>query len=103
MVLGMGFMGLLGGIIGWFANPLWLLSLGLLAFRKATASMIVGVGALLIALTSFQILGGVQMDSLVPCHGLGPAFFIWLVAMSGPLFGAVLFRRRMKARDLSAQ
>ncbi|MBN9659823.1 MAG: hypothetical protein J0H49_16680 [Acidobacteria bacterium] len=55
--LAVGWSGIFAGVLGWYANPLWLLGLLLIALRKPTAAAIAGVLAVALACTVFSDLG----------------------------------------------
>ena len=56
-VLLQGYLGILPGIIAWYANPLWLAALLLARFKRLKAAFAVGLASLVIALTTFLAIG----------------------------------------------
>jgi hypothetical protein len=99
-VLLMGWLGLLLPQPGWLANPLWIVSMGLLIFRVWTAAIIVSVIAVLIGLSSFAFVShemlldeGAVKKAVVT--GLGPAFYLWIAALAVPALAAFLGRKRI--------
>jgi hypothetical protein len=55
--LAVGWSGLFAGIMSWYANPFWLLSLVLFFFRKPTWGMAAAVIAIALASSTFGIVG----------------------------------------------
>ena len=55
--LAVGWSGIFAGVTAWYANPVWLVGLGLAAFRRTNLAFAAGVVALLIGLTVFRDLG----------------------------------------------
>jgi hypothetical protein len=99
-VLSMGWLGPLIGQFGWLANLPWLVALVLLLFRFWTPAFILSLLAVLVGLSSLTFVhkemlldeAGVKKAIVL---GLGPAFYLWMVALALPAVIAVLGRRRM--------
>ncbi|MBY0526668.1 MAG: hypothetical protein K2R98_24945 [Gemmataceae bacterium] len=81
-VLMFGWFGLVAGIIGWFANPLFLFGLLLCLFcRFRTVFWLSAVG-LLIALTSFSLhTVGYTDEGPETLTGFGAGFYCWLASL----------------------
>lgn len=56
-VLLKGYLGIVLGIIGWYANPPWLAALLLARFKRLKAAFVVGLASLVVALTTFLAIG----------------------------------------------
>jgi hypothetical protein len=55
--LAVGWSGIFAGVVGWYANPVWLLGLVFGFLRKPVIATAAGVIAVLIAATVFTLLG----------------------------------------------
>ncbi|MFQ6573253.1 hypothetical protein [Pseudomonas sp. UM16] len=74
--------GLVFGIFGWFANPL--LGLAILAHRRwRWLSLVLGLGALYLGLTSFGIdrMPDNRSYNFVNLTHFAPGFYLWLLAI----------------------
>ncbi|MGJ5820021.1 hypothetical protein [Paludibaculum fermentans] len=83
--LAVGWSGIFAGVLGWYANPVWLLGLVLGALRKPTAAAIAGVLAVAIACTVFSDLGrelpgdegNITKTAILRVL---PGFYVWLAS-----------------------
>lgn len=93
--LAVGWSGIFGGLVSWYANPLWLLALCLAFFRKPWPGAIAGIVGLLIALTVFTVVGkefpadegGVTKTRIV---AVLPGAYVWFVSIGLSILAAVL-------------
>ena len=86
-VLALGGLGLLIGIPGWLANPIWLAGVLLGLFRRRKGAAIAGGLAVLIACTVFSLIGReVPTDEGGVNHmhlaRLLPGFYVWLLSLA---------------------
>lgn len=82
-----GYYGILGGIIAWYANPLWAAALLLVRFKRVKAALAVGLASLLIALTTFLAMGkDLAVWASDPDHlhlsALLPGCFLWMASLA---------------------
>lgn len=99
-VLMLGWLGPLINQFGWLANLPWLIAIVLLIFRLWTPAFILSLFAVLVGLSSLTIVhkemlldeGGVNKAIVL---GLGPAFYLWMVALVLPAIVAALGWRRL--------
>lgn len=87
--------GLVFGMFGWFANPL--LGLAILVHRRwRWVSLVLGVGALYLALTSFGIerMPDNRSYNFVNLTHFAPGFYIWLLAIFGFCLGQAWWCRQ---------
>ena len=83
-----GFLGIFWGIIAWFANPLWVLALLLVFFKRVKAALVVSLVSLAIAFTSFLAIGKdlATWKSDVYHQVIGdllPGCFLWMASLAG--------------------
>jgi hypothetical protein len=82
-----------GFLVGWYANPLWLLAFVLLARGRTRAAQLAAVSGFVVALDSIRIAfvglsdneGGVVTDRL---SIWGPGFYLWLASFAVIMIGA---------------
>ena len=99
-VLILGWLGPLINQFGWLANVPWFVALVLLIFRFWTPAFILSLVAFLVGFSSLTIVhkemlldeGGVNKAIVL---GLGPAFYLWMVALVLPAIIAALGWRRL--------
>lgn len=95
--LAIGWLGILAGVVSWYANPFWLTSVILLTFRKW--GLAIGFGALscVLALSTFLYVG----DKLPGDEGgvttaiitrLLPGAYVWLASLIIVPIGAAVAR-----------
>lgn len=92
-----GWSGLFAAVFSWYANPLWLLSLVLSLMRKPTLSLCFGVLAVVVAWTTFSLIGrvlpgdegNVTKTSVIK---LLPGFYVWLASLAVAPLAALLQR-----------
>jgi hypothetical protein len=101
-VLGLGWMGMLVGQIAWCANPVMVLSLIFLLFRRWLAAAILTLVALAIAantllLFSQEIPVDEASTSKLRLEHLGIGFYFWVASMIVVVVGAIILRRRGRA------
>jgi len=97
--LAVGWSGIFAGVVAWYANPLWLLSLSLAFLRKPWLGSIAGVIALLIALTVFNVVGrelpndegGVTKTRIV---AVLPGAYVWFISIGLSILAALLGGRK---------
>jgi hypothetical protein len=97
--LAVGWSGIFAGIVAWFANPIWLLALGLAYFRKPWLGAIAGTIALLIALTVFSVVGrelpgdegNVTKTRIV---AVLPGAYVWFASIGLSIVAAILGARK---------
>jgi hypothetical protein len=82
-----GYFGIFNGIIAWFANPLWALALLLVSFKRLKATLAVSLASLVIALTTFLIIGkdlAVWESDLYRQHPSAflPGTFPWIASLA---------------------
>lgn len=93
--LAVGWSGIFAGVVAWYANPLWLLALGLAFFRKPWPALIAGILALVIALTVFSVVGkelpndegGVTKTRII---AVLPGAYVWFASIGLSILAAVL-------------
>jgi hypothetical protein len=81
--LAIGWSGIFAGIVAWYANPLWLLGVGLSLWKKPTAGIVLGVIAMAIGYTTFSLVGrelpgdegNVTKMTVVR---ILPGFYVWM-------------------------
>ncbi len=105
-ILVLGWMGFLAGQFAWYANPLWVIGLCLLAFRKWSAAVIFSGLSLLFALNTLTMFvmplpadeSKVNTTSLVR---LRIGFYCWLASLAVPFAKAFVMRTqsRLQARN----
>ncbi len=84
-ILAYGFLGILGGIIGWYGNPLYLFAFILFLFKKYHAAYIISLAAFVVGLTALLVReiprneGGVH--NFVVDH-LGSGYYLWLTSIA---------------------
>ena len=85
-ILIVGWSGLFGGIMGWYANPFWILGVFLGFLRKPWWAAGAGVFAFLIACSTFQLMGQTipgdegNVTHLTLVRFL-PGFYFWMSSM----------------------
>lgn len=100
-ILILGWMGFLAGQFAWFANPLWVIGLCLLAFRKWSAAVVVSGLSLLLALNTLALFvmplpadeSKVNTTSLVR---LRIGFYLWLASLAVPFVRACVMRNQSR-------
>lgn len=85
-VLLKGYLGIVQGIIGWYANPLWLAAL-LVFPKRPKAALAVGLASLVIALTTFLAIGkDLAVWASDPYHqhlsAPLPGCFLWMASLA---------------------
>lgn len=93
--LALGWSGLFGNLLTWYANPLWLWALVLALQRRPWPSTIVALVGLLLALTMFSAVGrdmpgdegNVTKTRII---ALLPGAYVWLVGIGLPVFAVAL-------------
>ncbi len=96
-ILSLGWLGILVGQVAWFANPLWLISVLLLASRKWIAAIIFSGLALLVAANTLLLFvmplpadeSGMNKTSL---ERFRIGFYCWLASLAVPFVRACLMR-----------
>jgi hypothetical protein len=91
-----GWSGIFAGVVAWYANPCWLLSLVLGLFRRPLTATLVGVVAIAIAACTFAVVGrelpgdegNVTRTTVIR---LLPGCYVWMASMAVLPF-AVFFR-----------
>lgn len=89
--------GIAFGMFGWFANPL--LGLAILLHRRwRWASLVVGVGALYLALTCFAIdrMPDNRSYNFVNLTHFAPGFYLWLLSIVGFCLGQAWWCRQAR-------
>jgi hypothetical protein len=84
--LAVGWSGVFAGVFAWYANPCWVLSLTLGFFRRPMLATLFGVFAILIAASTFSIVGrelpgdegNVTRTAVIR---LLPGFYLWMASM----------------------
>src|SRR3954453_2350124 len=84
--LAVGWSGIFAGVLAWYANPFWLLGLLFGVLRKPLPVVVVGAIAVLIAATTFLVIGrelpgdegGVTRTTVVQ---LLPGCYFWMASM----------------------
>lgn len=97
--LAVGWSGLFAGVTAWYANPVWLVGLALLAFRRTNLAAAAGVVALLIGLTVFRDIdrelpgdeGNVTKTAIVRVL---PGAYMWFASLAALPVAAWLQRGR---------
>jgi hypothetical protein len=100
-ILVLGWMGFLAGQFAWYANPLWLIGLCLLAFRKWSAAAIFSGLSLLFALNTLLMFvmplpadeSKVNTTSLM---GLRIGFYFWMASLAVPFVKACVMRNQLR-------
>ena len=82
-----GFMGVFMGTIGWFANPLWVIALLLVFFKRVKAALAVSLLSVAIALSSITVIGkDLAVWESDPYHqrvsALLLGFYVWIVSLA---------------------
>jgi hypothetical protein len=85
--LAVGWSGIFAAIVAWYANPVWAFAIVIGFCRKPVICAVAGIVALLIALTTFSIVGrelpadegNVNRMTVVR---LLPGFYVWLASMA---------------------
>jgi len=79
----------------WLANPLYLVGLVFLGFKKYHISFGLGVVAIALALCSFTITQIVRDEggTMEKVTGLGSGFYLWLLSISIPTVGSLILAR----------
>jgi len=85
-VLAVGWSGIFAGVLGWYANPVWLLGIIMAFVDKPKVAAIAAVVAFLIGCTTFGLFGkvlpadegGVTHMSLA---NLLPGAYVWLLSL----------------------
>jgi len=85
--LAVGWSGIFAGVFAWYANPCWFLSLVLGFFRRPIAAGMLGILALLLAVTTFSVLGrelpgdegNVTRTTVIR---LLPGCYLWIASMA---------------------
>ena len=98
-VLLIGWLGVLKGQFGWFANPLWLISMICLLLRLRITTIVVAFLAVLVGFTSLSLIGteipkneaGVGGSLIV--SSFGPAWNVWLSALATPGISAIWLKK----------
>jgi len=96
-VLMIGVMGIFIGQVGWFANPLLALAWLACLLRWWIASAVIAGLGLLVALTSFLIVGAdIPMDEAgvhrATVSFLHVGFYVWILAFLAALAGPIVLR-----------
>lgn len=97
-MLPFGWLGLFGGgephpQIGWYANPILLVAWVMLLLGKWKGSIVLGLLALAIGLTSFSLRSmdiGIDFPSVLSDIKLGIGAYLWLASMLAIVLGAAL-------------
>ena len=81
-----GWSGLFGGVLGWYANPFWLASVLLLAVRKPMPAGLLGVVAVGIAFLTLSAIGrelpGDEGNvTKTTITAVLPGFYVWIASM----------------------
>lgn len=69
-----GWAGIIGGVIAWYANPLYVISIILLLFKKHKVALILLVISVVIALQSFI---GIPMQNFYNSGSPSTGFYVW--------------------------
>lgn len=98
-MLAMGWLGPMIGQFGWLANLPWIVAVVLLIFRLWTPAFILSLLAFLVGFSSLTILHKEMLldeggENKAIVLALGPAFYLWMVALVLPALAAALGWRR---------
>lgn len=94
-----GWLGLLFKQIAWYANPVMVLSLVFLLFRRWLTAMIIALVALAIAANTLLLFSrDLPADEgnviKLRLERLSPGFYFWLASIVTIIVGAIILRRR---------
>lgn len=105
LILAMGWMGILIGQVGWFANPVWLLAVVLLWRRRWTGAARASGAAVLLGAVSFALYStGIPSDSGDTIKaGLLIGFWVWWSSLWVLAAGAVTLRRRARPTEVASR
>lgn len=103
-LLVLGVMGVKIGIYGWLANLPALLALRGVMQGWGMATPLCSVAALLMGLHTLAVFGrdiqvGAHSYNVVHVVALGPAFYVWLIALLQPLLAFLLLRQGRARRS----
>ena len=95
--LAIGWSGFFAGILSWYANPLWLVAIVFSLMRKPTLSLCFGALAVIVAFTTFKILGrelpadegNVTKMTVIK---ILPGCYVWLASLAITPLGALMQR-----------
>jgi len=88
----LGWLGVLSGTIGWFANPLLFAAWVLYALRRYRTALGLGVAALFCALSFLNVDSVLTSEapSFAKVTGIGPGYWLWVASMAAMTAGAAL-------------
>jgi len=103
-----GWIAILVGQFGWFANLPLLIGWLMVAVRRTRAAAFCGAIAFLLALLTLQLMfksfaAGDDHTSVSTVSRLGPGFFLWLGSMLVLPIGAVFLERRFRSAQTPTQ
>ncbi|MBC8085999.1 MAG: hypothetical protein H7Z40_01940 [Phycisphaerae bacterium] len=86
-VLAIGWSGIFAGVLAWYANPVWLLGVGMTFWKKPTVGIIAGIVALAIGYTTLSLIGralpadegNVKKMTVVR---ILPGFYVWMSSLA---------------------
>ncbi len=104
-ILTNGYLGIFWGIVGWYANPLWLVALVLAYFKWVKTAFVIGSASLVIALSTFLALGkemsGLEAQQYVEHVSFFlPGCFFWMASVAAIPLDCWL---RIRVRDGKAR